>query len=191
MKQNTPLAPGAEIMAKLSKTRKPHLWYESLNRICKELSQIHNVPLATIAGILVTFSAQKVFSENLTQTLQFLCGLPIQGMYSKTQLNNCQRILSGEDPLSVWAKESYKYRNFYASILLQDGAVCVDSHIINHYLEKHPHSRLHKLDRKRIFESKRYYQTIQDYVRKFAAEMGMKSYQAQAHLWVIQRGQMF
>ncbi len=170
------------------KQTKPHLWYESLNRICGELSKLHNVPIATVTGILVTFSAQKVFSENLNQTVQFLSKLPITGMYSRKQLQTAQAILEGADPLKLWAKESHKYRNFYASVLLQDGAVCVDTHIIRHYLEKHPYSKLHKVETKRIFESRKAYGIIQDYVRKIAVQMGLRTYQAQAHIWVIQRG---
>lgn len=190
MKHDKSLTPGTEITARLS-DQPTHLWYESLNRICSELGRLHNVPLATVAGVLVTFSAQKKFSENLNQTVQFLSGVPIQGMYSKKQLETAKAIMAGADPLLTWNKESLKYRNFYESILLTPGAVCVDSHIIKHYLAKHPYSKLHKKPVESIFGAPRAYRLIQEYVRKFARSMGMESYQAQAYLWVLQRGNMW
>ncbi len=187
MKDNPTPTPGLQITARLS-NEPTHLWYESLNRICSELGKLHNVPLATVAGVLVTFSAQKKFSENLTQTVQFLSGVPITGMYSGRQLQTAHSILDGTPPMEAWSKNSMKYRNFYESILLTPGACCVDTHIIRHYLEKHPYSKLHKKPIESIFDAPRAYRLIQEYVRKFARSMGMESYQAQAHLWVIQRG---
>lgn len=150
-----------------------------------------NLTLEQVAGVFVTFSAQKDFHINLSQTIQFLDGKPITGMYSRKQLDTARRIMRGEDPLTVWARESQKYRNFYESILLRDGAVCVDTHIIRYYLNKYPKSKLHRIEIKRIFESKWAYTIIQKDVRKVAVQLNLKSYQAQAHLWVIQRGSMW
>lgn len=169
----------------------PHLWYEYLNNQFHLLAQKHNLTLEKVAGVFVTFSAQKEFSENFTQTIQFLENKPITGMYSRKQLSTATRILQGECPTQVWAKESQKFRNFYDSILLKDNAVCVDTHIIRYYLSKHPYSKLHRLDIKRIFERRWAYQIVQNHVRKIASEMGLKSYQAQAHIWVVQRGAMW
>lgn len=172
-------------------TEQSHLWYENLNSLLKAMAIPNNLTIEQVAGVFVTFSAQKDFAINLSQTIQFLDNKPITGMYSQKQLQTARRILSGEDPLSVWAKESQKYRNFYESILLKDGAVCVDTHIIRYYLNKHPHSKLHRIEIKRIFERKWAYVTIQRHIRRVAVDMNLKSYQAQAHLWVIQRGSMW
>lgn len=168
-----------------------HLWYEYLNNQFHLLAQKHNLTVEKVVGIFVTFSAQKEFSENLTQTIQFLENKPITGMYSQRQLSTARRILSGECPKSLWAKRSHKFRNFYDSIFLRDGAVCVDTHIIRYYLKKYPYSKLHRIDMKVIFERQWAYQIIQNHVRKVASEMGLKSYQTQAHIWVSQRGSMW
>lgn len=176
----------------LPQDKQAHLWYETLHRICKELAAIHGLTLETVAGVLVTFSAQKRFSENLTQTVQFLTGVPITGMYSRRQLATAQAILAGTDPMQTWGKTSFKYRNFYQSILLQDGAVCVDTHIIRHYLTRHPRSKVHRLGSiERVFDTRWAYELIQKYVRTFARKAGLTSYQAQALIWVEQRGEMW
>lgn len=168
-----------------------HLWYDNLNSLLHSLAVSHNLTIEKVAGIFVTFSAQKDFAINLNQTIEFLDGRPITGMYSGKQLSTANRILAGEDPLNVWAKESLKYRNFYYSILLQDGAVCVDTHIIRYYLKLHPYSKLHRLDLEAIFKRKWAYVTIQRYVRRVSVQMGIKTYQAQAYIWVVQRGAMW
>lgn len=165
-----------------------HLWYEEVNRTLQGLADKHNLTLEQVVGIFVTFSAQKDFSINLTQTVQFLDNTPLTGMYSRKQVETAVRILNGENPLDIWGRLSQKYRNFYHSLLLRDGAVCVDTHIIRYYLNKHPYSKIHRITIEDVFKRRWAYEIIQKHIMVVSKEMGLKTYQAQAHIWVLQRG---
>jgi hypothetical protein len=164
-------------------------WYKVVNIICRKLAKKYDLPLETIVGILVNLSAQKDWKTNIRQCIQFLKGQKLTGMYSQTQLVNCKRILSGENALDIWGKTSFKYRNFYASILNPDdlNPVCVDTHIIRWYLTKYTSSKLHRVKRETIFANKRNYELIQNTIRKEAKERNLVPSHYQAIIWIEQR----
>lgn len=165
-------------------------WYRNANKECSQLASKHGIELWQVVGILTTLSGQKKWELNLLQTKQLLAGhLRLSGMVSNHQLSVCARILDGEDPLSLWAKESHKYRNFYACIMNPDcqTSVCVDSHMIRWYIERHPHTKLKKVNVNRILESRSKYKIIQDYIRRQARSLGLLPSEFQAIEWAKQR----
>jgi len=164
-------------------------WYQTVNTICRKLAKNYDVPLETVVGILVTFSAQKDWKTNIRQCIEFLKGKAITGMYSKIQLKNCERILSGENPLTIWGKTSFKYRNFYLSILNPEdpNAVCIDTHMIRWYLNNFPESKLHRVKRESIFRSKKAYSQIQNTIKKQANKLNLIPSHYQSILWIEQR----
>jgi len=169
-------------------------WYKIVNTICRKLSAKYNVPIESVVGILVTLSAQKDWKTNIRQTIQFLkYGRILDGMYSQVHLTNCKRIVNGIDPLDIWGKNSFKYRNFYGSIIDPEDTkpVCIDTHMINWYKAKYQRSILNKVGKEKIFTSKRYYTLIQNAVRKEAKIMGLIPSHTQAVIWVNQRKSMF
>lgn len=165
-----------------------YLWYENTNELCNDLADEFDLPLKTVVGIVVNLSAQTRWEVNMLQARQFLLGQDLTGLHSIQQLNGCDKIKAGVDPLQLWGRTAFKYRNFYKSILLMDGAVCIDSHMINLYLSKHPTSLLHKKTKSQIFASSKYYSIIANWVRKLAMQEGYKTFQMQAKLWCEYRG---
>lgn len=164
------------------------LWYDNLNKVCQDYSQRFGLSIETIAGIIVTLSAQKKWELNILQAEEFLKLGQVKGFHSYSQINQCKLIEQGIDPLKVWGRTAFKYRNFYKSILLQDGAVCIDTHMINLYLAKHPASHLHRVnDTNKIFKSHRLYSIIARWVIKEAKKHNLPTYQMQAQLWVEYR----
>lgn len=162
-------------------------WYPYVNHLCKSLAISHNLEVWQIAGILVSFSGQKKWKDNIQQTRDFLDNIPLKGMFSSAQLNAAERIRSGENPFDVWNKNSSKYREFYKSILLIDGACCVDSHMIKFYFKTFPTSKLPK-DFTKIFSSPKLYKVVQNWIIKQARQQGLQSYEMQSILWCEIRG---
>lgn len=169
--------------------KNPDNWYFAVHKLCCKLSLKYNKPLPTVVGILVNFSAQKDWKTNINQTIRFLKGWNLTGMYSNVQYKNSIRILNGEDPLSIWGKYALKYRQFYGSILHPDRPdyVCVDTHMINWYKAKFKSSVLNQVAKEKVFTSKRYYTLIQKAIRKEAKREGLIPSQAQARIWALQR----
>lgn len=161
-------------------------WYIHVHILCKKLARKYNQPLETVVGILVSLSAQKSWKWNIRQTIEFLKGRKLTGMVSQSQIRSCKRILSGENGLNVWSQRSFKYRNFYASIInpYDTAPICVDTHMINWYVSKFPHS---KINPEKVFTSQRYYSTIQKAIRKEAIQHNIIPSHYQAILWVRQR----
>lgn len=169
----------------------PKQWYDHVHNNLRNIAEMYGLEVNKVIGIFVSLSAQKDFDWNMKQTIQYIRREPLIGMYSRQQIKACDRILAGEDPLSVWHKYSFKYRNFYDSLLLRDGAICVDTHMINAYLKKHPHSRLHRVEIAAIFKRAKLYNTVAKWIKKEASINQLKTYEMQAVLWVQQRGQLF
>lgn len=98
--------------------------------------------------------------------------------------------MNGENPLNIWGKNAFKYRQFYGSILYPDHPeyVCIDTHMINWYKAKFKTSVLHQVAKEKVFTSKRYYSLIQKAVRNEAKKQNLIPSQAQAKLWIEQRG---
>lgn len=167
-------------------------WYQKVNAMCGDLARQHGLTLRQVAGIVVSLSAQKSWAWNELQTRQFLAGEPLTGMVSTSQIETCLKIRSGVDPLDIWGKRSMKYRNFFASILLQEGAVCIDTHMIRYYCRTHPHSKVVRWSLKeKVFASEAKYNVIAKWVAKQAKKDGMKTFEKQAQLWVEIRGKEF
>lgn len=167
-------------------------WYKIVNIICHKLAKKYSLQVNQIAGIIVTLSAQKNWKLNIRQTIEFLKGKKLTGMYSGTQFNNCKRIINGENPLNIWGKTSFKYRNFYLSILGCEKACCIDTHMINWYLNKYQNSKLHRVKKETIFANKANYSLIQKAVIKEAKQNNLIPSHMQAIIWVQQRnGIMF
>lgn len=160
-----------------------------MNTLCNKLAKKYGLPLSSVVGILVNLSSQKDWKSNITQTIQFLKGKQLTGMYSNKQLVTCQRIKQGEDPLTIWGKLSFKYRNFYLSILNPEdiNPICIDTHMINFYLDRYPSSKLHKLEKVKVFSSKKWYTRIQDEIRKEAKILDLVPSHCQAIIWAQQR----
>lgn len=167
-------------------------WYNQIHEICKSLAEQYGLTVEIVAGIIVSLSAQTSWRDNLQQAKEYLeTGKPKTGLFTKQQIISCNRIKAGENPLNVWGKYAFKYRNFYRSLLLEDGAVTVDSHMIAAYLKRHPKSRLHNVPKDKIFRSHRLYSIIQRWIISEAKKQDLPTYQMQAQLWVEHRGQMF
>jgi hypothetical protein len=164
-------------------------WYKIVNIICYKLSKKYNLELWQVVGILVSLSAQKAWKTNIRQTIEFLKGKQLTGMYSGIQLNTCKKILFGEDPMNIWGKTSFKYRNFYLSILNPEdpNPVCIDTHMINWYLSKFPFSKLNRVKKDSIFANKKHYTLIQNQIRKEAIQNNIIPSHYQAIVWVQQR----
>jgi len=161
-------------------------WYRDVNKECKQLAKKHGIEVWQVAGIITALSAQKKWDLNIKQAYQVLNGEGLTGLVSDHQLKTCERILEGEHPLDVFAPESYKYRNFFLCITEPNDPdhVCVDTHMINWYLNLHPHSKLQKVPIKRIFDSRPRYLIIQDFIRKQAKALGLLPMELQAIVWI-------
>ncbi len=168
-------------------------WYKVVNHICRKYAHKYNLETYQVVGILVTLSAQKDWKTNIKQVSQFLQGKPLTGMYSGIQIVNCNKIRSGINPLDIWGKTSFKYRNFYGSILDPEDTkpICVDTHMINWYLANFKYSKLHKVNKASIFANKQNYTTIQNAIRNKAKELNVVPSHAQAILWINQRNNAF
>jgi len=167
-------------------------WYKIVNTIVNKLAKKYNKTPEQVTGVLVSLSGQTSWKTNITQCIELLkSARPRTGMFSGDQLRAANRILlSDEKPLAVWGKRSFKYRNFYGSIIdpCDPVPVCIDTHMINWYLTKYKRSRLHKVDKKKVFKSRKLYTLIQNEVRKEALKMKVVPSHAQAIIWVQQRG---
>lgn len=162
-------------------------WYYEANALCRELAQQYNLPLETVVGIVVNLSALTRWEENVEQAKSYLNGKPLRSMHFKHQLSSCDLIRAGVDPLKMWSATSFKYREFYNSILLKDGSVCIDTHMIQAYRLRHPRSVINSVSVDKVFKSKKYYTLIQNWVKREARKHNLKTFEMQSVLWVIQR----
>jgi hypothetical protein len=174
-----------KVMKKLKFTTYEN-WYFDINKQLFELSKDYNLPFTNVVGAFVSLSGQKKLMDNWIQTNELLkYGKCKTGMFSGAQIRAANRCLNGETPFNVWSKNSLKYRNFYKSIINPNcrDAVCIDSILIQCYLQKHKTSLLHKKKKGQIFASKKLYAIIQRWVKNEARKLSLIPSQCQALLW--------
>lgn len=167
-------------------------WYYVVNQELTVLAIQYGLSIECVTGIFVSLSAQVPYEENMRLCKMFLSTGNLSGMMvCRAKINACKRIKSGEEPLSVWYRTSFKYHNFYKSLLLQDNAVCIDTHMINMYLEQHPYSKLFDYTLAQIFKSAKLLEPIRKWILRQANQYQLKTFEMQSVLWVEYRGQMF
>lgn len=165
-------------------------WYRDVHQWCRTLSVETGYTLEQVVGVLVSLSAQKRWALNREQCLEVLDGRKVTGLCSRAQLDACDRILNGEHPLDVWSSRSLKYRSFYACIINPDckQSVCIDSIMIRWYKSRYPECWTACFTAKQIFESRKRYETVQNYVRDLANAVELVPMELQAWIWCRQRG---
>lgn len=150
-------------------------WYFRAHERLWRLSHKHAVSVETVAGIAAALSPLTTWGSNLEalravlegdqQRLDFHHGL-------KGNQRKAKEILQGTDPLDVLGGQ--KVTAFYRSLLLEPGAVCVDSHMWN---------AVERFGLSSASPTGNAARAIRTAVRMLASEFYKETFQIQAIVW--------
>ena len=162
-------------------------WYKEAHSFALSLSKKHNKPLDMVVGVIAILSPQKKWELNKLQANLFLEGKELVGMVSSKQLESAQRIVNGENFLSVINKGSMKIKNFYHNILTPNcpNFITIDTHMVKIYRKQFPYTKVKSP--KQVFQSKKFYNLLANWVKREAALNGVLPCEYQAHLWVMKK----
>jgi hypothetical protein len=150
-------------------------WYPRAYSTCKQLSELYDVPIETVVGIMAALSPRNKWERNVADTEAVL----VHGEHATVATFNhnkekAVRILNGEQPLDVLSGN--KVRSFYNCICLEDD-VCVDSHA---YAVATGHGERIK---RRAISDKSYSEISNAYIDA-AKSIGLSGSQLQAITWL-------
>lgn len=167
-------------------------WYFLVNDYCKTLSEIHDISLIKVAGILSALSPNNTFKSNIKSLEKFLrtngnCKVTTFGNQKKKAL----RILEASDDITEnEVKEilgkGLKTRSFFENIYrpFTSDAVTVDLWQIRWA------KKLGIIPQDGTLTDKRY-RIISDEVKRLSKELNMRPHEFQALTWVQIRGKSF
>lgn len=165
-------------------------WYFEVNDYCKTISEIYNIPLIKVAGILSALSPNTTFQQNVKSTENFL---KTKGKCKVTtfhgQKKKALKILKSSNNITI---EEVKYilgskkdsalktKAFFDNIYrpYTSEEVTVDLWMI----------RWAKIEG--TLTPKRYRQ-VSDKIREIAKDINLKPHQVQAGIWVDIRGKVW
>lgn len=105
-------------------------WYTDAREFCAELARSYDVSTRTVVGVIAALSPMQVWDDQLVWAPRILqawkIGQPIPGPGFSSNKAKARRILEGEYPHDVLRGD--KVRAFYACILGDQEAVCIDRH---------------------------------------------------------------
>lgn len=102
-------------------------WYADAHALAVTMANAHGVPVTVAAGIIAALSPLNSWGHNITLANRFIAAGGLTAGYLKLGLGKAQRILDGEDPVTVLNGD--KIVNFYRSIITAGAeGVTVDRH---------------------------------------------------------------
>lgn len=151
------------------------LWYANAYNTCKQLSELYDVPLFTVVGILAALSPRNKWERNVQDTEAVLVHGENATVATFTRNKvKAVRILNGEQPLDVLSGN--KVRSFFTCIISNDD-VCIDSHAYAVACGYGEHVTPKRIGDKQYFE-------IQVAYCKAASTLGLYGNQLQAITWL-------
>ena len=161
------------------------LWYTRLNRHCRDLALIYNVPQYKVTAIMSILSPMTSFANNLHDTEKMLkyglgarkylksplCFDKACKAYTASSYDEINSLFSertGRKTLSFWDNMTNKHSN----------RATIDVHMIRH------------LGIKGSLTDKKY-REAEKALQEYSNKIGVKPYQLQACLWCIVRGKSF
>lgn len=153
-------------------------WYQTANDIATVIADGNT---RAGAGVIAALSPQKAWDANVRLAEQALTSGEARG-HVRNALDKAERIMLGEDPLSVLPEDS-KTWNFFRSIVHPDDAEAV-------VIDRHAHDIVANErygDRDRGLSSKRRYATVALAYRNAANRLDEIPSVVQATTWVVWR----
>lgn len=161
-------------------------WYEDAQKACQMVADATGHDLTTVVGTLAVLSPGTRWRDNLKSAHGALTGDWDTAWrwhaYGSTGIDKATHIveneLTGSDVYDyINTPGSFKVPEFYRSILMREGAVCVDSWIY----------RINKTGYLSSGPPKGYVQSATSAIRMLASQKGWTSYETQAVLWLQTR----
>jgi len=176
--------------SKLAERRHAVSWYYEVNDFCQSLSEIYDVPLIKVAGIMSALSPNNTFASNCKSLEKFLkhktdCKVST----FNGQKNKAKEIYFMENPTEEKIKavlSGLKTLSFFENIYRPktSKAVTIDLWMIRWA------KSLKLIPEKGSLTPKRY-RMLSDMVTKVANDLQLRPLEYQALLWVEQRGEIY
>ena len=172
---------------KLKERLRAASWYFEVNDFCQSLSEIYNIPLIKVAGIMSALSPNNTFASNCKSLNNFL---KYKGNCKVTCFNNqkekAKTILRMKKPTEEKIKAclgGLKTQAFFENIYrpLSSKAVTVDVWMIRW-------AKQNKLIPENGTLTPKRYRMLQDVVQKAAKDLQLLPHQYQAMAWINIRG---
>ena len=144
-------------------------WYEESHASASAFCQDHDIPVSEFLAVVAILSPRVQVSRNVSLAKQYVLSGDTSGIMS-------QRVRALEVWKSTGIISGAKVNAFYKSLMLDDHAVCIDSHM----------SRLFGYDGRLMEKTKHWVgrrEKAQRVVGRLARQWGVKPRQMQAMLW--------
>lgn len=165
-------------------------WYARAHQACGWIAHNSEHSLSEVAAATAALSPGTAWSKNIVATWAFACRRDRQlaksyHSYGYKNYLKAIRCLQGDAPIgehiehdsALGGHEALKVKMFYRSIMLQGGAVCDDRWIY----------RVNRLGYAASSPEKGHHRACWSAMRMLASKLDMKSYQAQALVWLRSR----
>lgn len=159
-------------------------WYARAHQACGWVSTQCSHSVSEVAAAAAALSPGTPWSKNLAGAWAMATGRTGIARsfhtYGEDNYEKARRCLRGEDPMNaLGTDEALKVKQFYRSIMLTDGAVTDDRWIY----------RINRLGYSSNTPGKNHHRACWSAVRMLASNLGLKSYQTQALIWLREREQ--
>lgn len=153
-------------------------WYFEVNEYCRTLSDIHNIPLIKVAGMLSALSPNTTFALNIKSLERFIINKgDCKVSTYNNQKNKALTILNSNNDITIeeiktilgGLKTQAFFDNIYRPNISQE--VTIDLWMIRHFKIKG------SLTPKR-------YRDASNKIRKIAKDLNLLPHQVQAGIWV-------
>jgi hypothetical protein len=157
-------------------------WYRSANATAEKLAADHDVRPETAARCLAILSPNTLWTDVVQAASGVLSGDRAKAISHHGLRRNIRKALKAaaiDGPEAGRLVTGPKVSAFYKSIMLQEGAVCVDRWMY----------RPNRVGYRSSTPPKGFHQSATRAVRMLAGEHGTETYQTQAIIWVQLRSQ--
>ena len=157
-------------------------WYTKLNRYCRELGELYNQPTWKVTAIMSALSPRTSFANNVHDTEALLRDGKNAKLKSPLFFKKAIAIYDAKCYNEVREmfseKTGRKTLSFWENLMLVGNRTTIDTHMLQLF------------DMKGSLTPKKYREMEQS-IQEYADKIGLKAYDLQAILWVIQRGEAF
>lgn len=155
------------------------IWYTRLNRFCRDLGEKYGQPTWKVSAIMSALSPRTSFQNNVHDTEQLLKYGAEAYLKSPLFRSKAVKILNaktyGEVRGMFKEKTGRKTLSFWENMMLIGNRTTIDTHMLQMF------SIQGSLTQKK-------YREMENAIQNYADKIGMRAYDLQACLWVIQRG---
>ena len=158
------------------------IWYTKLNRYYRDLGERYNQPTWKVTAIMSALSPRTSFANNVRDTEELLKYGRAAKLKSPLFRNKALAIYDATCYTEVRSlfkeKTGRKTLSFWENLMLVGDRVTIDVHMIRH------------LGIEGSLTQKKY-REAEVVIQEYAEKIGLKSYELQAQLWCIVRGESF